>query len=641
MRDDHRTREQLFVELAQFRQRTAEPEICQGELQRLQEALRDSEEQCRVILDHASEGLVKVDRNLVVSAIDQRRSEMMALRPGDCVGERLADLNHILPPASSGIILRALEQLVADKEVEWHEVTLRRADGSLVDARITARPISVEGRTTDGMLVVCDITGHEHVEQAQLKRAHDLKERIKELNCLYGIANLVETAGLRLAEIIQGTVDLIPAAWQWPEIACARATLEGQEYRTDNFQETAWKLSADIVVHGVAAGTLEVCYLTQASQTDRSPFLKEESDLISAIVQRLGRIIERIRAQEALRESEERYRSFVEHFQGIAFRRNLDFTPKFCLCHGAVEEITGYTEEECAAEMPRWDQVIHPDDLADVYKSTERLIAVPDYPVDRQYRIVRKDGQVRWVRELVQNVYDDSGRPAFVQGALYDITERKRAEERSLRLARQLVSAQEEERRHISRELHDELGQALTFLRIQLGLMQNDLGPQSESFLKRMSEAVVLTDATIERMRVLAQDLRPPGLDAVGLNLTLEGFCRTFARRTGLSVDYTGEELRALPEAANISFYRYLQEALTNVAKHAHASHIQVKLSRDNGEISLSVEDDGRGFCRQAQESSSGLGLLGVRERLESLGARLEIESWPGQGTRLSALMPW
>jgi len=148
----------------------------------------------------------------------------------------------------------------------------------------------------------------------------------------------------------------------------------------------------------------------------------------------------------------------------------------------------------------------------------------------------------------------------------------------------------------------------------------------------------------MEQMQRLAKDLRPPALDAVGLGPTLEGFCCDFAERTRLSIDYLGLELPMLPEPVSTCLYRFLQEALTNVAKHACANQVCVALRHDAETVSLSVEDDGRGFDRQARLSVSGwpmgIGLLGMQERLESLGGQLEIETEPGEGTRLVAHLP-
>jgi len=139
-------------------------------------------------------------------------------------------------------------------------------------------------------------------------------------------------------------------------------------------------------------------------------------------------ITERKEAEQYLQESEERYRSFVQNFQGIAFRGKMDFTPIFF--HGAVEEITGYSEDEFVVGNPRWDQVIHPDDFGVVLAEQEKkLHSVPGYTYEREYRIIREDRQIRWVHEIIQNICDDSGQPIMLQGAIYDITARKLTEE--------------------------------------------------------------------------------------------------------------------------------------------------------------------------------------------------------------------
>ena len=138
---------------------------------------------------------------------------------------------------------------------------------------------------------------------------------------------------------------------------------------------------------------------------------------------------ERKLTEKALRESEERYRSFVQNFQGIAFRAKMNFTPIFF--HGAVEEITGYTEDEFVAGKPRWDQIIHPDDLSTIIftEHEKKLHSVPSFSYERDYRIVRNDGRIRWVHEIIQNICDNTGWPVMLQGAIYDISNRKRAEE--------------------------------------------------------------------------------------------------------------------------------------------------------------------------------------------------------------------
>ncbi|HEX6387473.1 MAG TPA: GAF domain-containing protein, partial [Anaerolineae bacterium] len=216
--------------------------------------------------------------------------------------------------------------------------------------------------------------------------------------------------------------------------------------------------------------------------------------------------------------------------------------------------------------------------------------------------------------------------------------------ERLRQLTKQVVSAQEEERQRVSRELHDEAGQALTALKISLDLTKASLPLDLESIRQSIVEAMELTDETMDRIRLLAQNLRPPALDTLGLNATLEGLCRDFAHRTSLSINYKGVNLPPLSDAVNISLYRFVQEALTNIAKHANASRVRVALDVEDAWVTVSVVDNGRGFPVEEQTSRAlpigGIGLVGMRERFELLGGLLEIESQPDQGTRLVACVP-
>lgn len=210
-------------------------------------------------------------------------------------------------------------------------------------------------------------------------------------------------------------------------------------------------------------------------------------------------------------------------------------------------------------------------------------------------------------------------------------------------LARDVVAAQEEERRRLSRALHDEAGQALTALKISLDLLRRDLPARASALQRRVADAARITDDTMDGIRALAQDLRPPALDAVGLNHTLEGYCRDYGARIQLPIRYQGRDLSGLPDPVKITLYRCLQEGLANVAKHARARGVEVTLRQERGEIRLDVVDDGQGFAPAETEAEKrrGLGLLGIRERLATVGGRLEVQSEPGQGTRLTACIPW
>jgi len=227
---------------------------------------------------------------------------------------------------------------------------------------------------------------------------------------------------------------------------------------------------------------------------------------------------------------------------------------------------------------------------------------------------------------------------------VHDITRRKRAEEGIQKLARRLVFAQEEGRKRLSRELHDEAGQALTALKLSLELIRREAPAEAQSLRQNLEEAVALTESTKERIRLLARGLRPPALDTLGLNLTLEAFCHDFSKRAQLAVRYEGKDVSGLSDVVSICLYRTLQEALTNVVKHAEATEVDVRLEVEDHTVRLVVTDNGRGPAPESgksfEEEPTGIGLLGMQERLELLGGWLEVNTEPGQGMRLVAHLP-
>jgi signal transduction histidine kinase len=164
-------------------------------------------------------------------------------------------------------------------------------------------------------------------ESKLLELAHNLSERIKELNCLYGISRLVENSILSLEAILQSVVDLIPPAWQYPEITCARISLDNTEYKTANFKKTSWKQSQNITVNGIQTGAVEVYYLGKRQESDEGPFLKEERNLLMVISERLGHIIEHKLAEEKALALYQKERQLRQQLQ-TEMRVRIDFTRK-------------------------------------------------------------------------------------------------------------------------------------------------------------------------------------------------------------------------------------------------------------------------------------------------------------------------
>jgi signal transduction histidine kinase len=217
------------------------------------------------------------------------------------------------------------------------------------------------------------------------------------------------------------------------------------------------------------------------------------------------------------------------------------------------------------------------------------------------------------------------------------IEERRQAERHMRHLALQLATAQEEERRQLALELHDNAGQVLTALLINLQLLAGQLPEELVDEKQRLHEAVSLVDTLAEELRGIAHNLRPPALDRLGLVPALHSLCEEFTRHTRIPVDYSGDELPDVPDAVGVACFRFLQEGLNNVARHAQADHVDVRLTRLESHFTLELRDNGTGF---APNETNGLGLLGMRERIESIGGELDVSSAPNAGTQLTARVP-
>jgi signal transduction histidine kinase len=212
--------------------------------------------------------------------------------------------------------------------------------------------------------------------------------------------------------------------------------------------------------------------------------------------------------------------------------------------------------------------------------------------------------------------------------------------EKMREMAERVVTAQEQERQRISRELHDDLGQALTTHMLALRHLQSDLTLPVETMYDQLQSLYNQAFEIIGKIHTLAHNLRPPVLDALGLQVAMKTYCTEFTRRTRLPVIFeVDDNIPMLPDIYNITLYRVLQETLTNIIKHAEASHIWADLTVDDNTINLTVQDDGHGFV-QGNIQSNGIGLMGLHERMTLAGGKLNITSSQARGTIVLAQFP-
>ena len=355
---------------------------------------------------------------------------------------------------------------------------------------------------------------------------------------------------------------------------------------------------------------------------------------------------ERKQVEGALRESEEKYRTMIENANDLIWA--LDTHGNFKVFNRQAEIVSGYKFEDWKGKS--FTPFIHQDDLEMVREVFQKTLLGEQqhYTV----KIYTKHGEM-----LILSI---NTAPTYKMGKIdgtvsfgRDITERKQTEEALLNskkmlhyLSSQLITAQEKERRRISLELHDEMGQALTAISINIRSIEKELPLDLTPLIKeRIAEIYSLADQASEQIRELSHYLRPSMLDDLGLVPTLRWYLDVYRKRTKLDVKYEliNFEERPSPEVETV-IYRVVQEALNNIAKHAQAGSVLVRLERKDKEAAVFIKDNGRGFevneFLAPDDLKGGIGLLGMQERVSILGGKFSIQSSKGHGTRISVEIP-
>jgi PAS domain S-box-containing protein len=347
-------------------------------------------------------------------------------------------------------------------------------------------------------------------------------------------------------------------------------------------------------------------------------------------------VTERKRTEEALRESETRYRTLTANIPGAVFRAVVrEKRPEMQFISDRIEEITGHPASDFVADRVRWyGSVVHPDDLPnnerEAWHALERKEA---YNIE--YRVLHADGGVRWANERGSGIFSEEGELLWVDGAIFDVTDRKRAEEERERLLANEVKAraQAEERRRLSRELHDRVAHDMALVHQSLELH----GVLEESDPERAAAKMELARRTVrealDSIRNLSMELRQPEVRR-SLESALADLLRDLVPpsvRAGLSVK--GDEALVSPETRN-QLFLILREAVRNAVMHSGCARITVKLDLAPERVVGYVEDDGRGFDEAA--TRRGGGVTSMRERAALGGAALEISPSPDGGTRVA-----
>ncbi len=345
-------------------------------------------------------------------------------------------------------------------------------------------------------------------------------------------------------------------------------------------------------------------------------------------------LTERKRAEAALRENEERLKLAFAGAQEGVWDWNLETSA--VVYSSRWKEMLGYADDEIAPHVSAWEALLHPGDLPRanaIHEAVTRGAAA----YEGEFRLRHKDGHYVHVLSRGYPVRREPGGPVVrIVGTHFDLTARKQAEaERAqTELLRRLVFAQEDERRRIAREMHDQFGEQLTALAQRIHLLKKASGGHEEwgRHVESLEAIAQQLDRDVDQ---LVWELRPTALDDLGLRAALANYVRNWSSRLGIAatLHMSGLLDERLPSHTETALYRIAQEALTNVAKHARAANVEVILERRGEHVLLIVEDDGIGFDSATTETGGGFGLVGMKERAALVGATLEIESASSSGT--------
>ncbi len=341
-------------------------------------------------------------------------------------------------------------------------------------------------------------------------------------------------------------------------------------------------------------------------------------------------------AEEALRDSEEKYSTFVENSPtGIFISQNgqlVFVNPKFA-------QLLEYSRDELSQREAQL--LVHPDDREVAREIVRKRAAGEPVPDECECRLVTKTGQVRWVAIRNTMIRHRGGVAAL--GTVQDVTERKQMETELRQLSARLLTIQEEERRRVARDLHDSVGQALTGIKF---MVEAALGPpwpeERRTGMERLRSLVPTIQGAVEEVRRISTELRPSVLDDLGLLPAIAWYVREFQKnhpRLALEQQFDAME-SDVPCALRTPIYRLLQEATTNVAKHSRASRLVIGIEAGGGSLRLRVRDDGVGFdpsVPRGETDARGLGLSSMRERTELSGGTFSLVTAPGAGTTVEA----
>jgi PAS domain S-box-containing protein len=600
-----------------------------------EEALHAAHERLGTIIQKAPLAIIAIDSTAIVQMWNPAAERLFGWTEAELVGRPIVPL---IPQEDRQQFEKLIAGEIQGEVRDGLELRRLRKDGSLVDVSVWTAPLRNTRNEIVGTIgMFADITERKRAEEEQRESQLRYETLVQSIDGIVWEADpqtFTFTFVSRQAERILGYPleqwfegptfwpdHMHSADRDWAVKFCVDATARGEDHQFE---------------YRMIAADGRVVWLNDIVTLHIAP---DQSVILRGL---MVDITERKQADQALRESETRFRQIAENIEEVFWITDLKGSSTIYISP-AYERIWGRSCESLYAEPKSWRDDIHPEDRP---RMEATFASDPGSTGDYTYRIVRPDGSIRWIRDRGFPVRDESGEVVRFAGIAEDITASKLAEEElqqvneQLRvLSRRLFQVQEEERRHLARELHDEIGQALTAAKINLNSVESIEG-SAQSL--RLQETIAILDRLLGQVRQISLDLRPSMLDDLGLVPALRSLLDQQGRRASVTVRFSAENMpENLDPEIQTTCFRIAQEAITNAVRHAGAAQIGVDLQGENGRLRLLVHDNGIGFdAGTAQAQTVGLGLIGIKERAALAGGQAKIISSPNQGTTIEVFLP-
>jgi PAS domain S-box-containing protein len=523
--------------------------------------------------------------------------------------------------------------------------------------------------------VIAESTHDLVMANRQLK--HNLAERVKELRCIYGMAAIDEKSEITLNGLYQEVANLLPPSWQYPEICCARITIEDKVFRTANYRDAKWKLCSDIKIGGVRAGAVEVNYLEERPELDEGPFSREERRLINAVAERVGRITERKKAEELLKLRTKEQEVLLSSIPAFIYFK--DTKSKLITANKAFAEMVNTPIDHLPGKdaydlFPKEQaQKFHIDDQK-VMQSGEAIMNIVEQFTDAE-------GKTRWASSSKVPYFGENGKVAGMVGLTIDITERKRAEE-ELQERNEQLKAQHEELveksieleavsqakseflANMSHELRTPLNAVIGFSELMLDGIPGEINDEQRECVNDILNSALhllsLINDVLDLSKVEAGkiELQRQNMDITDIISGVVPIIKPLLDKNEQEIEVS--VMQGLPKIRGDK--NRLEQVLLNLLSNAskftgQGGRVQIHVGREGDYCQVAVIDTGIGIKKEDQEhifeafiqgetlpdgnkQGTGLGLTLTRQLVETMGGRIWVDSEYGKGSTFIFTLP-